>query len=322
MRRILITGASGFVGRHALDVFRQTFGHSEILGIGRRSVSAIPNGVAYQTLDLNDPTTVTQIVSDFRPTTVLHLAAQASVAQADQSRFEAWRINLGGLYHLIDALDRLGTDCTLIFASSGEVYGRAFLRSLPATEDISPEPIGTYARSKHLGERLLIDGLADTCVRVQILRPFNHIGPGQSTNFAIASFANQIARIEAGLCQPTVEVGNLSTRRDFLDVLDVVEAYVQVVRNADAIPAGSVFNVSSGQARTIESALAEFQTLTDRTFEVHVREDRARPSEIPIAFGNAEHLRRTIGWHQTIDWPTSLRRVLDDARQRLAVARH
>lgn len=321
MRRILITGASGFVGCHALDAFHRTFAESEILGVGRRAASPVPGGVAYRALDLDDRTAVRQIISDFQPTAVLHLAAQSSVARADRSPFEAWRINLGGLYHLVEALDRRGSACSFVFASSGEVYGRAFLQALPVTEDVLPEPIGAYARSKRLGEQLLIDSLSDTCIKVQILRSFNHIGPGQSVDFAIASFAQQIARIEAGLCPPIVEVGNLSTRRDFLDVHDVVDAYARVVREADTLPAGSVFNVSSGQARTIESALAALQTLSARTFDVRVRADRARPSEIPTAFGNAGRLQRATGWRQTVDWTTSLQRVLDDARQRFAVAR-
>ena len=320
MRRILITGASGFVGSHALRTFRDTFTAAEILGVGRRPSSEVPDGVAYESLDLADQAEVVGRIAAFRPTDVLHLAAQSSIIRAERSRFGTWRINFGALYNLIDAVERIGEPCNFAFASSSEVYGRAFLGPCPVTEQTEPLPMNAYAHSKRMGERLLLEALGETCIRPIILRPFNHIGPGQDAAFAIASFAHQIAEIEAGRRAARVEVGNLSAQRDFLDVADVVGAYALVIRHADALDGAPVFNVCSGRPRSIESALVELGTLARASFEVSPDPGRTRPSDIPLAFGDAGRLQRATGWRPTIDWPTSLGRVLDDARRRVAGA--
>jgi GDP-4-dehydro-6-deoxy-D-mannose reductase len=320
LKRILVTGASGFVGSHVLRAFSDAFASAEILGIGRRASFNVPDGVSYEPLDLTNPAAVAQRISTFRPTEVLHLAAESSVVRAEKSKFNTWRVNFGSLYNLIDAIQQNGQPCTFVFVSSGEVYGHAFIDHCPVEEHTAPQPMSAYAYSKWLGEQFLIKSADGTCLKPVVLRPFNHIGPGQDLAFAIASFAHQIALIEIGRTPPLVEVGNLSVQRDFLDVSDVVAAYVSILRCAEAFDGPKIFNICSGQPRSIESMLMGLRALSRVYFEIYPNPARMRQSDVPLAFGDARHLQRATGWAPKSNEMMSLARILADARMRVAAA--
>lgn len=315
MKRILVTGAAGFVGRHALAALARASGPSDrIVGLGRGIPASLPDRVAYRQLDLLDEAALSAFVAEYRPTDVLHLAAMASVQQSDGAPGETWRVNLVGLLNLADCLVRSAPGANFLFVSSGEVYGRAFLAGVAVGEDVDPAPLGAYARSKWFGEEILRDVLPKAGIRLVILRPFNHVGPGQDERFVVPSFAGQIARIEAGLMPPVLEAGNLDAARDFLPIGDVVRAYVGLIACADRIASGSVFNISSGLPRTIASVLADLRVLARTPFEIRIAPDRMRPSEIPVAAGDAARLRAAIDWTPSEDWTAALAGILADAR--------
>ncbi|WP_375463231.1 NAD-dependent epimerase/dehydratase family protein [uncultured Methylobacterium sp.] len=319
MRRILVTGAAGFVGRHILAALASGAGPSDrIVGIGRGRFDGPPEGAAFRQIDLLDAAAVSACVAEYRPTDVLHLAGMASVQQSADAPTELWRANVVGLLNLADAVARFAAGSNLVFASSGEVYGRAFLTGGAVGEDVEPMPLGNYARSKWFGEQILLDVLPKAGVRLVILRLFNHIGPGQDERFVVPSFAGQIARIEAGLAPPMLEVGNLDARRDFLPIGDVVRAYVDLLDNVDGIPSGSVFNVCSGLPRSIGSILSDLTGLSRVPFEVRVAQDRMRPSEIAIAAGDASRLKAAMAWEPTQDWHAALAEILDEARAQVS----
>lgn len=314
-RRILVTGAAGFVGRHVMAALRAELRAGEaLLGVGRGAEAALP-GTAFQALELTDRAAVRACLAAFAPTQVLHLAALSSVGQAAGAVVETWRANVGGLLNLAGAVAEQEPAVRFVFVSSGEVYGRAFLTGRPLDEDAAPQPTNSYASSKWVGEQILQDMLGGGDLRV--LRPFNHTGAGQDERFVVASFAGQIARIEAGLAPPRLEVGNLSARREFLDVRDVVSAYLAVLA-AEGVTSGTVFNVASGAPRTIASVLEDLRALARIPFEVVVSPERLRPSEIAVAAGDAGRLRIATGWTPTVPWTNTLRSVLDEVRQRIA----
>ena len=318
MKRILVTGAAGFVGRHALAALAAASGPADrILGIGRGRPAVLPERVAYETVDLLDEPALNACVAGFRPTEVLHLAAMATVQQSADAPGETWRINLVGLLNLAEAVARAAPGAGFLFVSSGEVYGRAFLTGRPLTEAAAPDPQGPYARSKWFGETILRDVLAKSDVRLVILRPFNQVGAGQDERFVLPSFAGQIARIEAGLVPPVLEVGNLAAERDFLPVGDVVQAYAALIARGVDIADGSVFNVASGRPRSIASVVSDLRRHARVAFEVRVAADRMRASEIPVAAGDATRLRLATGWTPRGDWEAALADVLAHARGRL-----
>lgn len=317
MTRILVTGAAGFVGRHVTAALAAAFPNAAIVGIGRHTPTVLPAGVAFRPVDLLDETALCAIMAEVRPTAVLHLAALASVQQSAEAPTETWRANVVGLLNLADALSRYTTGTTLVFASSGEVYGRAFLAGPVLSEDVTPEPQGPYARSKWFGEEILRDVLRTSGHRLVILRPFNHIGTGQDERFVVSSFAAQIARIEAKLVPPVLEVGDLTAQRDFLPVEDVVRAYVRVIEKAEQIASGTVFNVASGHPRTISSVLDDLTAFARVPFTVRQAADRMRPSEIPVSAGNAARLTAAVNWRPQGDWTSTLESIFEEARQNL-----
>ncbi|MCJ2086652.1 GDP-mannose 4,6-dehydratase [Methylobacterium sp. E-005] len=317
MRRILVTGAAGFVAGHVLPLL--VAAGDRVAGIGRGCAPRLPEGVTYETVDLLDEAALRGVVARFRPTEILHLAGLASVADSASGPGQTWRVNVNGLMNLVAAVEAV-PGCTFFDVSSGEVYGSAFLAGHALTEAAEPLPRNTYARSKWVGEQLLRDLLPRIGVKLVVLRPFNHIGPGQDERFVVASFAGQIARIEAGLVPPCLEVGNLSSHRDFLDVADVAQAYADLIRQSDSLRDGSVFNISSGVPRTIASVLEDLRTRARVPFEIRVAPERVRPAEIPMAAGDAGLLRAMTGWRPRVAWDAAVNRVLDDARARLAAA--
>ncbi|KQP58228.1 epimerase [Methylobacterium sp. Leaf111] len=316
MKRILVTGAGGFVGKHAITALAVAADSSDrIVGIGRGKSLALPSGATFRSLDLLDQSALSDFISVYQPTDILHLAAIASVQQSAHAPGETWRVNLVGLLNLAEAVIRFAPDATLFFVSSGEVYGRAFLSRQALTEEAIPEPQGAYACSKWFGETLLGDVMKGG--RYLVLRPFNHIGPGQDERFVVPSFAGQIARIEAGLVPPVLEVGNLDAARDFLPVSDVVRAYASLIVQGSEIESGTVFNVASGQPRTIASVLEDMRRHARVPLEVRVAPHRMRPSEIPIAAGDASRLSAATGWAPREDWDRTLSDILAHARTNL-----
>ena len=317
MKRILITGAGGFVGRHAVEGIAAGLEPGDRLaGIGRDRIEDLPEPVERHVVDLLDERALGRFVAAFRPTHTLHLAAAASVHQAASSPSQTWRVNVGALLNLADAICREASGSAFFFVSSAEVYGRAFLSGRAVSETDLPQPATAYARTKLAGEMLLGDILPAAKVKLIVLRPFNHVGPGQDERFVLPSFAGQIARIEAGLAPPVMEVGDLSATRDFLDVRDVVDAYIRLIAMSDALPGGSVFNICSGEPRRISAILDALRSAARVPCEIRVASDRLRPSEIPTACGSAHALAEAAGWQPRIPWSQTLGAVLDDARRR------
>ena len=317
MKRILVTGAAGFVGRHALSaIARARAPHDQIIGIGRRSPSILPSGVDFQTIDLLDSDKLSNFIEWYRPTDILHLAAVSSVQQSANAPTETWKANLVGLLNIAECVSRHLDFATFLFVSSGEVYGRAFLAGHPLTEEVVPQPNSSYASSKWFGEQILRDVLPDN-ICLLILRPFNHVGIGQDERFVIPSFAGQIARMEKGLVPPILNVGNISTRRDFLPVGDVVDAYVNILFQSHTLPNRTVLNVSSGIPRSIESILITLNELSKLKFEIQIAPDRIRPTEITTASGDASFIESLVGWKPRLSWNKTISDVLAEARIRV-----
>jgi GDP-4-dehydro-6-deoxy-D-mannose reductase len=302
-RRILITGATGFVGRHLTATLASDF----------------PDATLFtQEFNIADPAAVNNAVLDALPDVCLHLAAVSTNAQATHDADHAWSVNLHGTLHLARGILQHAPECQLLFVSSADGYGGSFRSGTRLDENAPLAPLNLYAATKAAAD-LALGALAEQGLRVVRLRPSNHTGPGQSSGLVVAAFARQVARIEAGLQQPVIEVGNLEPRRDFLDVRDVCAAYAACVARRDSIAPGTIFNLASGEARRIGDVLDALLAAAGVTAEIRVDPRRTRSAEVRLAWCDASRARHALGWAPSTPWQQTVRDVLDDWRRRIAL---
>lgn len=306
-RRILVTGAGGFVAQHLLPQLREAFPAAELVAMGGPGAR----------VDLADAGAIEGFVAGVAPDACVHLAGVTAVPAANADPDGAWRVNLLGTLALARALQKARADAVLLFASSAEIYGRSFAVGVKLDEAGVPAPMNTYAATKAAAD-LALGAMAATGLRVVRMRPFNHTGPGQSASFVVPAFARQVARIAAGLQEPRMQVGALDPLRDFLDVRDVCAAYVAVLARADALAPGAIFNIASGMPRRIGDILAELMRLAGVAAEVSTGTTLLRRAEIPLACGDAGAARQALGWAPAIGWEQTLGDVLADWRARVA----
>lgn len=303
--RVLITGAGGFVGRHLAAALQQR--HPD----WRLDLPGGPGEAGG--LDVSDPDAVSDRIERGRPDMVVHLAAVAAVTTSLRDPRLAWRINLDGTLNVVLAMQQHVADAHLLFVSSAEVYGQSLVGAEPVDEGALLQPVNPYAASKAAGD-ILVRQAAAAGLAATVCRPFNHIGPGQSDAFLVPNFAGQIARIEAGLQAPVIEVGSLDEERDFLDVEDVVHAYRLLMERRSDPAARGVFNIASGQAIRIGDILERLLSRSRVKIEVRVDPDRLRPTSIRTVVGDASRLR-SLGWAPRRSIDDSLGAVLEDCRR-------
>lgn len=305
--RILITGASGFVGRHLIRHLLQVTPDADVVGTTHRE--PVPDADAF---DLDFPLRLVpcditaaggedlrRLIAKEAPHHVYHLAGMASGAATD--RAAVFSANVLGTQHLMQALTQEVPLARCLFVSTGYVYGPCDAAH-PAREDDRLRPHGAYAESKRDAERYARDGGA------VVARAFNHTGPGQTAAFAVPAFANQIAQIEAGCRPPHIQVGNLEAQRDFLDVRDVVRAYHALLNEGH--PA-EVYNVCRGEAYSLEAILSDLLALSPGTISVISDPQRLRPSDIPISVGDTSKLTSRTGWSPALSLSRTLQDTLD-----------
>ena len=316
---VLITGADGFVGRTLIpDLAAQLPPTARLTLCGRHATGAEDARVRRVPLDLTLGRQVAQLVADVRPDLVVHLAAMSSVAQSGAAAGAAWRVNLAGSLSLAEAIVAASDEVTVLFASSAEVYGATFADGI-AREDSPLRPGSPYARSKAATEAMLADVLRPTD-RLIVARPSNHTGSGQDSRFVLPSFAEQIARIEAGLQPPRLRVGDLSAERDFMDVRDVSDAYCALLGAAADLPRRIIFNIASGRTVAIGELLDKLVARSSSSIVVESDPDRFRPSEIKRAALDSSRLRQTVGWRPSRPLDDTLDAVLAAQRRRVGEA--
>ena len=304
--RAFVTGGNGFVGRYLAAELRAR-GHETVVA------GHSPHGGAFDVaLDLTDADAIAATLEAAGSEVVFHLAAQAFVPRATEHPIETYDINVMGTARLIEAVRRApsGARPKIIFISSAEVYGSQAASELPLRETTLPIPLTPYAASKLAGEAIVLASSRTYGFDAIVTRAFNHIGPGQNERFAVAAFARRLAEIAAG-GSPLLPVGNVETRRDFLDVRDVVRAYVDLAERGTA---GEIYNVCSGVGTRMAEVLR--QLVTAARVGVEIREDPAlmRRVDVPVIYGDNTKLKNATGWEPTYSLARSLRDVYENAR--------
>jgi GDP-4-dehydro-6-deoxy-D-mannose reductase len=318
-KRALITGAGGFAGRHLLAHLQEVTDW-DLYG----NIHQVPDvlhdteRVHWLTADLTHREQAQALVEQVRPDYVFHLAAQSNVPLAFKDPEATIMNNVVGQLNLLDALRKSLPDARVLTVGSSEQYGLVRPEDVPIREDTPYRPNNPYAVSKIAQDALALQYFLAYGQQTIRVRPFNHIGPGQNEAFVAAAFAQQVARIEAGLQEPVIYVGNLEAVRDFTDVRDMVRAYHLAITMGEP---GEVYNIGSGTGHTIQWLLDTLISMSNVSVEVKQDPTRMRPSDIPTNVSDNTRFVRRTGWHQQVPLEETLRDVLDYWRWKVREAK-
>ncbi|PYM04519.1 MAG: GDP-mannose 4,6-dehydratase [Candidatus Rokuibacteriota bacterium] len=317
MRRVLVTGVTGFAGSHLVD-YLLTRGDCEIYGIQRwrsrtENIEHLRDHITLLECDLRDASSTRDTLERVRPDLVFHLAAQSFVPTSWSAPSESLTTNVLGQLNIFEAVRRIGSRCRIQLACSSEEYGMVYPDEVPILETNPLRPLSPYAVSKVAQDMLGYQYWMSWKVDNVRTRGFNHEGPRRGPVFVASDFAKQIADIEKGRKPPVVHVGNLEALRDFTDVRDMVRAYWLALEKCEP---GEVYNICSGRAWKIKDVLDHLLGLSRVKIEVKQDPARLRPSDVPVLIGDHGKFTNATGWEPTIPFEQTLADMLEYWRAR------
>jgi GDP-4-dehydro-6-deoxy-D-mannose reductase len=292
--RALVTGSLGFAGRHLVA-------HLQSLGDEVRGFDA--------ECDVADVEAVADAVRAARPEVVYHLAAASHVGDSWGDPSTVMRTNVQGTASLLAAVRREAPRARTLVVSSAEVYGKVPEERQPITENEDTSPLSPYGASKLAAEDVARQAVRGYGQDVVVVRPFNHVGPGQSAQFFVPALAERLVAARASGAK-TVPVGTLVTRRDLTDVRDVVRAYRLLAERAES---GVAYNVCSGVTRSMGEVAHALRDLVDPALRFEEDPALLRPAEVTTLQGDHQRLTSATSWEPMIDFTTTLADVIEAA---------
>ena len=314
----MITGITGFAGSHLAELLLRE-GH-DVFGIVRwRSRSEhlehLNGHLHLIEADLLDLKSLQDVMINLRPDYIFHLAAQSFVPASWTAPAVTLETNAVGSCNLFEAVRTAQIDPLIQIACSSEEYGLVHENELPIKETNPLRPLSPYAVSKVAMDYLGYQYFKSYGLKIVRTRGFNHEGPRRGEVFVTSTFAKQIALIEKGKQKPVILVGDLSTKRDFTDVRDMVRGYYLAAQKGEP---GEVYNIASGKAWVIKDVLDYLLSLS-KVKNIKVKRDpkRLRPSDVPILLGDSSKFRQATGWQPQIPFKKTLRDTLNYWRRRV-----
>jgi GDP-4-dehydro-6-deoxy-D-mannose reductase len=293
--RVLVTGASGFAGTWLCQ-----------------HLTASGDEVLTPEFDVTDNSAVADSITELQPEAIYHLAGQANVGMSWTDPFTTFQVNAAGTLHVVQAALKLKSLPRVLVIGSAEVYGTVSASDLPVSEDRKLRPTSPYAASKAAAESVAMQAYDGSGLPVMVARSFNHVGPGQSENFVVSALAKRVIEARAnGLT--TIPVGNLSPRRDFTDVRDVMRAYRLIIATGKP---GTTYNVCSGKSISV-GEVANLLVNLDATHErkepltLQVDPELQRPVDVPELLGDPTLLQHDTGWAAELSISDTLAEVLN-----------
>lgn len=295
--KALIIGGAGFVGNHLIKHLKEDRNwHVAVTKMENEKI--LEDNIDVYDLDILDINAVNELLEEVRPDVIFHLAAQSSVALSWKNPDLTVDVNIKGSIHVLEAVRELDYSPRILLIGSGEEYGYVKEEETPIKEENSLRPGNLYAATKVCQNFIGSIYARAYGMDIMMVRAFNHIGPNQAPMFVVADFCKQVADIEKGKQEPVINVGNLSARRDFTDVRDVVRAYGLLM---DRGMKGETYNIGSGHAVSIKSILDLILSKTDAVIEIQIDNEKLRPSDVPVIEANIEKIKKDTGWVPEID---------------------
>jgi UDP-glucose 4-epimerase len=296
----LVTGGAGFIGSHVVErLLAREAGELHVLDdLSRGRREWLSRDVCLHQVDLREADSVRRTVADVHPEAVLHLAALHFIPAVDEAPEFARRVNVEGTQNLLDALS-MSRPAVLLFASTAAVYAD---RSGPIPESSPVAPGDLYGETKATGEGLVAQFGKQTGTHCVVARLFNVIGERETNPHVVPELVRQL---RAGA--PSVQLGNLQTRRDYTDAVDVAEALVRLLL---ADPGRTVFNVGSGRGTSVAELVSSCERILGREITVSVDQSRLRKHDRDELIADVKLLRAATGWAPTRSLEETLRRLL------------
>ena len=309
--KTLITGICGFAGQYlARELTKKG---AVVVGVERLPVKSSDAWTVIE-CDILDFPGLLRVVADFQPDQIYHLAGLTRPSESLQKPREYYLVNVLGTVNVLEAVRQAAPQARCLLVSSAEVYACSRCPG-PIDEACRPMPSNPYGESKLLAEQVGLRYCRDFGSRVVIARPFNHSGPGQRETFVVSDFCRQAVLLEnKSEGNRTIQVGNLASARDFLDVRDVVAAYTGL---AEKGAAGEIYNIASGQAITIQAILDTVLKLAKTSIRVEVSADKYRPNVGEPLVGTSEKLHKLLGWKPRYSLEQTIADTLDFWRKKI-----
>lgn len=306
MKKYLITGANGFVGRYFIEYLKELEKDAVIFGADI-SDSCLSKDISYIKIDLNNKNAVYEMLNQIRPDYIVHLAAVSSVAQSWQDPAKCFINNTSVFLNLADAVRELHIKCRILSVGSSEEYG---IYNEPMKEDFVLHPKSPYSVARLSQEylsKLYVDYFK---LDIVMTRSFNHIGPRQNPKFVIPSFVQQLTNISQGK-QSELSVGNIDVVRDFLDVRDVVDAYYKILKFSKT---REVYNVCSGKGTKLRDIIKLISEELNIEPTIIIDKNKVRPNEIMSVVGDNTKLKAELGWEPKYSLNSTLKDMIKDCR--------
>ena len=319
--KVLITGITGFVGSHLTEFLLENHKDLQIFGLKRwrsplTNLSSVINKVNFVDGELRDLASILKIINDIQPDIIFHLAAQSYVTSSFNYPSDTYNTNIIGTNNLLEAVRISGSDPTIHVCSSSEVYGDVSSDHVPIDEDCPLNPVSPYGISKLAEDMIARMYFKAYGIKTIISRMFTHSGPRRGDVFVDSAFSLQIARIEKGLQEPVLKVGNLDSVRTFCDVRDTVRAYWDLVEKGEP---GSVYNIGGDTTLTIKEMVNLLLKKTVYNEEIKIFEDPSlrRPTDVTLQIPTYKKFKNLTGWTPKISYDQTLEDMLNYWRKEI-----
>lgn len=311
---VLVTGITGFAGSHLAELLLRlptpqinlfgTYLHPETI---QSHLGPWVSKITFFPWDVTQPQDIESILQKTEPEIIFHLAGISYVPEAEQDPSLTYRINSLSVHYLLENVAKICSKARIVLISTSEVYGKVSVTEIPLTESHPINPCNVYAVSKVMMEVIAKYKMNAHQLNLMILRSFNHSGPRQSDQFVISNFCRQIARINLGLAEPVLRVGDLEAKRDFTDVRDIVRGYWFAATKGRT---GEIYNLCSEKAYSIGQITSMLTEISEESVQVLQDPSRLRKSDLPILLGSYKKFHQDTQWEPLHTLDSTLKETL------------